>query len=112
MADEDEDLADFSPNEFDDLVLRDDLEQHYTGANSGDELDDEQEDADRHDIVARIMRSQAKKIGCRFLAMGVVMADTNRLDLKEFEKFLKICRKFGVLEIDSNGIKAKFTEKR
>lgn len=57
----DNDLADFSRNEFDDLVLRDDLEQHYTGENSGDYLDDEREDDDRHDIVARVMRSQAKK---------------------------------------------------
>jgi hypothetical protein len=58
---EDEDLADFSPNEFDDLALRDDLESSYTGANSGDELGDEQEDEDRKDIVARIMKSRAKK---------------------------------------------------
>ena len=32
------------------------------------------------------------------------------MELKEFEKFLKICRKFGVNEIDFNGIKAKFSE--
>lgn len=54
-------LADFSPNEFDDLALRDDLEDSYTGANSGDELSDEREDEDRKDIVARIMKSRAKK---------------------------------------------------
>ena len=39
------------------------------------------------------------------------MEDTNKMELKEFEKFLKICRKYGVLEVDSNGIKAKFNEK-
>lgn len=58
---DDEDLAGFLPNEFDDLSLRDDLEQHYTGANSGDEIGDEQEDEDRRDIVSRAMRSMAKK---------------------------------------------------
>ncbi len=54
-------LAGFSPNEFDDLSLRDDLEFSYTGANSGDEISDEQEDKDRRDIVSRIMRSRSKK---------------------------------------------------
>lgn len=33
------------------------------------------------------------------------------MELKEFEKFLKICRKYGVLEIDAHEIKAKFNEK-
>lgn len=59
-ADLDE-MADGRDNNFDDLALRDDLEFAYTGANSGDELGNEQEDQDRHDIVARIMRSRAKK---------------------------------------------------
>lgn len=54
-------MADGRPNNFDDLALRDELEFNYTGANSGDELGNEQEDQDRHDIVARIMRSRAKK---------------------------------------------------
>lgn len=54
-------MADSKPNNFDDLSLRDDLESSYTGANSGDELDNEQEDHDRADIVSRIMRSRAKK---------------------------------------------------
>lgn len=54
-------LAGFKQNEFDDLALRDDLEQHYTGANSGDELGNSQEDSDRRDIVSRIMKSRAKK---------------------------------------------------
>lgn len=53
--------ADFEKNDFDDLALRDDLESSYTGENSGDEIDDEQEDMDRRDIVSRIMRSRAKK---------------------------------------------------
>ncbi len=54
-------LAGFSPNEFDDLVLRDDLESSYTGANSGDYVGNDQEDEDRKDIVARIMASRKKK---------------------------------------------------
>lgn len=54
--------ADFEdPNEFDDLVLRDDLEFGYDGKNSGDELGNEQEDEDRKDIVSRIMASRRKK---------------------------------------------------
>ena len=57
----DEDLAGFDPNEFDDLALRDDLSFSETGANSGDELGDDQEDHDRKDIVARVMKSRAKK---------------------------------------------------
>lgn len=56
-----EDLADFSPNNFDDLVLRDDLESSYTGANSGDSLGDAQEDKDRADIVARILKQRSMK---------------------------------------------------
>lgn len=58
---EQEDMIGFKENEFDDLPLRDDLEQHYTGANSGDELDNEEQEEDRHDIVGRIMRSLGKK---------------------------------------------------
>lgn len=50
-----------APNEFDDLALRDDLEFHDTGANSGDELGNAQEDEDRRDIVSRVMRSRAKR---------------------------------------------------
>lgn len=63
VSNEDELEADFSPNEFDDLHLRDGLEQHDTGANSGDELGDAQEDDDRDDIVSRIMRSRRKGPG-------------------------------------------------
>ncbi len=43
--------ADKKPNEFDDLVLRDGLEEHYTGANSGDEDND-------NDIVKRAMKKR------------------------------------------------------
>ncbi len=53
--------ADFEDNEFDDLVKRDDLESSYTGADSGDEIGDKQEDDDRKDIVSRVMKSRAKK---------------------------------------------------
>lgn len=53
--------ADFADNDFDDLVLRDDLDEHYTGANSGDEIGNDQEDKDRRDIVSMIMKSRAKK---------------------------------------------------
>jgi hypothetical protein len=57
----DNDLADFSPNEFDDLVLRDNLSDEDTGANSGDEFGNKREEEDRRDIVSRIMASQRKK---------------------------------------------------
>lgn len=60
VANEDHIEADFEPNEFDDLAKDDHLEFHDTGANSGDELGDEQEDEDRHDIVSRIMKSRRK----------------------------------------------------
>lgn len=61
VANEDHDMADFHPNQFDDLVLDDHLEEHYTGKNSGDELGNEQEDHDRRDIVHSIMKSRKKK---------------------------------------------------
>lgn len=50
-----------TPNEFDDLVNRDNLEFHYTGENSGDYLSDAREDHDRKDMVSKIMKSRAKK---------------------------------------------------
>ncbi len=53
--------ADMEPNEFDDLVLDDDLEFHETGANSGDHLGNEEMDENDHDLISRIMRSRAKK---------------------------------------------------
>lgn len=37
VANDDKPVADFSPNNFDDLALRDDLEFNYTAENSGDE---------------------------------------------------------------------------
>lgn len=61
VANSDEIEADFEPNEFDDLHLRDDLEENYTESNSGDEKGDAQEDEDRADIIHRIMKSRAKK---------------------------------------------------
>lgn len=55
-------MAGFSPNEFDDLVLRDDLESDYgDDDNAGDALGNAQEDEDRSDIVSKIMKSRAKK---------------------------------------------------
>lgn len=53
--------ADEMPNQFDDLVLRDNLESSYDGSNAGDYLDNDRENEDRHDIVARIMASRKKK---------------------------------------------------
>ncbi len=52
ISNTDEDLADFAPNEFDDLVLDDHLEPGPMGS---DEIGNHQEDEDRKDIVARIM---------------------------------------------------------
>lgn len=52
--------ADKEPAEYDDLVLRDDLDSSYTGENSGDEIGNEGEDERRSDIVSRIMRSRKK----------------------------------------------------
>jgi len=60
MDDLDE-MADGKPNNFDDLSLRDDLESSNSGANDGDFLGNEQEDEDRKDIVARIMRQRSMK---------------------------------------------------
>lgn len=57
VANSDEPVADFEPNEFDDLHLRDDLESEYTAKNSGDEDGMEEHE----DIVSRA----AKKIKAR-----------------------------------------------
>lgn len=57
--------ADFDPAEFDDLVLRDDLELDNSGATSGDELGNAQEDEDRRDIVAKVMRKRMKQTNPR-----------------------------------------------
>lgn len=56
-----EKLADSRPNEFDDLALRDDLESTNSGATSGDFLGNAQQDEDRADIVARVMRQRSMK---------------------------------------------------
>jgi hypothetical protein len=62
VANESDLLADELPAEFDDLVLRDDLESTYgDDDNSGDMLGNAQEAEDRKDIVARIMASRRKK---------------------------------------------------
>ena|ERR1700677_4155524 len=61
VANQDEKITGDMPNEFDVLHLDDDLESSYDGANSGDELGNDQEDEDRKDIVSRIMKSRAKK---------------------------------------------------
>lgn len=53
--------ADFEENDFDVLPEMEDTEADETGANSGDEMGDKQEDEDRHDIVGRIMKSRSKK---------------------------------------------------
>lgn len=53
--------ADRETDEYDDLVLRDDLDFEYDDKNSGDDLGSEAEDERRKDMVDRIMRSRAKK---------------------------------------------------
>lgn len=58
VANDDEITAGFLPNEFDDLALRDGLEQSYTGANSGDELGNASEEERRRAMVAEIMRGR------------------------------------------------------
>lgn len=54
-------MADGQPNEFDELAKDDDLEFNYDAANSGDELGNHHLDEEDHDVVARAMRSFAKK---------------------------------------------------
>lgn len=55
------DCADSMPNQFDDLVLDDDLESSFDGDNAGDHLGNAAEDKDQSDIVSRILKSQSKK---------------------------------------------------
>lgn len=59
--DDTDEMADAMPAEFDDLANRDELEFSYTGENSGDELGNSQEEMDRRDTVARIMRQRKMK---------------------------------------------------
>jgi hypothetical protein len=61
VANDDMPVADSEENQFDDMPKDDDMEFCYTGANSGDEVGDEQEDEDEHDMVSRIMKSRLKK---------------------------------------------------
>jgi len=56
-----DEITDSDSNEMDDLALRDDLESSYDAENSGDEIGNEQEDEDREDTVAQIMKSRKKK---------------------------------------------------
>lgn len=56
--DEFDELADSHADNFDDLSLRDDLESTYDAKNSGDELDNEEQNKDRSAAVARIMRQR------------------------------------------------------
>lgn len=53
--------ADEMPSEFDDLVLRDDLEMSYDAGNSGDEEGNEALDHDDSDVVSSVMKSRKKK---------------------------------------------------
>lgn len=59
VANESEPEADFEPNDFDDLVLDDNLDADYKEDGPGDE----REDMDRHDIVSRIMKSKRMSAG-------------------------------------------------
>lgn len=68
-GEDDDELADFQPNQFDELAKDDDLESSYTGKDSGDEIGDRQEDEDRHDLVSRIM--MARKMKDRMPKVGV-----------------------------------------
>jgi hypothetical protein len=54
---DDDDLAGFSPAEYDDLVLDDYLEPHYPAENR-DLIGNEKEDEEDRDIVSRIMKSR------------------------------------------------------
>lgn len=61
MAEGGEVTADEKPNDFDELDLEPAPDEHYTGANSGDEDGDAELDENDHDLISRIMRSRAKK---------------------------------------------------
>ncbi len=47
--------------QYDDLVLRDDLEFSYTGNNSGDKLGDESLDDEEQDMIDEIMKERKKR---------------------------------------------------
>lgn len=61
VANETEPVADFLPNEFDDLVLRDGLSFSYTGANSGDHLGHDDEEKRHNERVALVMMKRRKQ---------------------------------------------------
>lgn len=61
VANDSDPIAEFMPNEFDELVLDGGEEFHYTGDNSGDHIGSEEEDERRKDVVSRIMASRRKK---------------------------------------------------
>lgn len=61
VANTDLPVADFEPNEFDDLHLRDDLEEHYTAENSGDNISNPGEDKRQKDVVRMVMASRKKR---------------------------------------------------
>lgn len=61
MAKGGEVTADELPNEFDEQELEPAEEFSYTGANSGDELGNDEMDENDRDLISRIMRSRAKK---------------------------------------------------
>jgi hypothetical protein len=50
--------AGFEENQFDDLVLRDDLESSYTGDNSGDEIGNQTHDDEAQDEISRLIRAR------------------------------------------------------
>lgn len=60
VSNEDEPMADFMPNEFDDLHLRDGLEFNYTGENSGEMDSPEKEEKKRSDMVSMEMLKRKK----------------------------------------------------
>lgn len=61
MVNDESDRADSKSADFDELDQEPVTEFSYTGANSGDELGNAQEEEDRRDIVARVMRKRMKQ---------------------------------------------------
>lgn len=61
MAHGGEVMADFEPNEFDELELEPAPSPPHSGADYGDDLGDEEVAEEDHDLVSRIMRSRSKK---------------------------------------------------
>jgi len=61
VANDDSIVAPLEENQFDDLVLRDDLEQHYTPENSGDLIGNQTLEDEMQDIVSRVMKSRSKR---------------------------------------------------